>query len=178
MSGWIITAAAVLLIGVAVLFLLSVTARVPGNLRVRDGRLAPCPASPNCVCSQADDSEHWIAPLTVNGDVGGAMARLRTVVLETPRTVVTEETAVYLRVEFRSAIFRFVDDAEFWLEPEIRRIHLRSCSRAGHSDLGVNRQRAEWIRRAFTLVDRPASRSPAGSFGDATGDVPTAAETH
>ena len=175
MSGGIVTAAAVLLIGVAVMFLLSVTARVPVNLGVRDGRLAACPTSPNCVCSQADDSEHWIAPLTVNGDVERAMARLRTVVLETPRTVVTEESGSYLRVEFRSAIFRFVDDAEFFLEPESRRIHLRSCSRAGHSDLGVNRRRAEWVRRAFDQIDRPASRASGGSPGDSTGDVPAAA---
>ena len=167
MSRWIAAAAAMLLIGVAGMFLLSVMAPAPGDLGVRDDRLAACPASPNCVCSQSsDDSEHWIAPLTVNGDVSRAMERLRTVILETPRTVVTEESADYIRVEFRSAFFRFVDDAEFWLEPESRRIHLRSASRAGHSDLGVNRKRAERIRRAFVQVDRSASDPLEGATGD------------
>ena len=175
MWGWIVAGAAVLLIGVGLMFLLSFTSAAPSRLGVVCGRFAPCPASPNCVCSQADDREHWITPLTVQGDVTRAMTRLRAAVLEIPRTVVVEQSASYLRVEFRSAFFRFVDDAEFWLEPESGRIHLRSCSRAGHSDLGVNRRRAEQIRRSFSRADRFPSGASEQVTPSATSALPKAA---
>jgi uncharacterized protein (DUF1499 family) len=63
-------------------------------------------------------------------------------------TFVVEEDR-YWRIEFRSRIFRFVDDVEFLFDPESKRIHVRSASRLGHSDLGVNRQRVETIRELY-----------------------------
>jgi len=112
----------------------------PGNLGVREGRLAPCKRSPNCVSSQADpsDLEHYIAP------IHGSMAAAREAVESLPRTTIVEARGDYLYAEFRSALLRYVDDVEFFFDGQV--IHVRSCSRLGRRDFGVNRKRVEALR--------------------------------
>ena len=63
-----------------------------------------------------------------------------------PRTSIVEERADYLYAEFASRLLGFVDDVEFYFPPNERIIHVRSASRLGHSDFGVNRKRIEDIR--------------------------------
>jgi uncharacterized protein (DUF1499 family) len=121
----------------------------PENLGVRNGRLADCPDSPNCVCSQATDAEHRIEPFSFTDSPGEALDRLRQALQALPRTTIATDADGYLHAECRSLIFRFVDDVEFLIDPDARVIHCRSASRVGRSDLGVNRQRIERIRRAF-----------------------------
>lgn len=130
------------------MFVLSAMGRKPAHLGVTEGRLARCPSSPNCVCSQ-DSGDHGIEPLAFKGDSASAWARLKEVVAARPRTSLVEETDSYLHAECTSLLFRFVDDLEFQLDSEASRIHVRSASRSGHSDLGVNRKRVEEIRTAF-----------------------------
>ena len=116
------------------------------------GQLHGCPDSPNCVSSQcpATDTTHAIAPLEFADDWSAARERLIAVIHQLPRTriIVAEEN--YLHVEFRSLIFRFVDDVEFLQDPSGGKIQVRSASRVGYSDLGANRQRIEQIRRLFS----------------------------
>jgi len=119
----------------------------PNNLGVRDGLLAVCPASPNCVSSQADDGKHRIAPLTFSGDPDAAFARLRMALGRRGDTTIIEEKTGYLRVELRTTLF--VDDGEFLLDRTLSVIQIRSASRLGHSDLGKNRNRMEEIRGQF-----------------------------
>jgi uncharacterized protein (DUF1499 family) len=138
-----------LLVPVVVLALLSVFSRRLANLGVRDGRLAPCPAAPNCVSTQADDEVHRIEPFTYSGPATEALACLRAAATSLPRAQVVTATATYLHIECTSALFRFVDDVEFLLDDEHKVIHFRSASRTGYSDLGVNRKRMEAIRQAF-----------------------------
>ncbi len=128
--------------------LLSLLSSRPANLGVLDGKLAPCPATPNCVCSQAGD-DHAIQPLRFEGDPDEAWQRLRQVLAARPRTRIVREEDDYLRVECTSLMFRFTDDVEFLLDREAGVIHFRSASRIGKSDLGVNRKRMEEIRQAF-----------------------------
>ena len=116
---------------------------------VRAGRLAPCPESPNCVCSQDTDAAHAIVPLTFRGSGADAMRALRQVLAAQPRVRVVAETPEYLHAEFRTAVFRFVDDVEFLVDEKERVIHVRSASRVGYSDLGANRRRLEALRREF-----------------------------
>jgi uncharacterized protein (DUF1499 family) len=123
-------------------------ARERPQLGVHGGRLLPCPASPNCVSSQAADDRHRIAPLSVNGEPEQAFWRLRQIVLARPDATLVEQRPGYLRVELRTRLF--VDDAEFVLDSVNRLIQLRSSSRLGYSDLGTNRRRIEEIRTAFT----------------------------
>lgn len=144
----LIIAAAVLVGGVLTLALFSLLARKPANLGVTGGKLAPCPSSPNCVCSQTADPLHRIEPLTYKGSPAEARARLKEVLAGFPRVRIATESDNYLHAEFTSLLFRFVDDVEFLIEPG-GTIQVRSASRAGRSDLGVNRARMEAIRRAF-----------------------------
>jgi uncharacterized protein (DUF1499 family) len=119
----------------------------PDNLGVKDGKLAPCPASPNCVISQGNtDAEHAIAPLSYSGDKAAAMAQLEAIVNGMERTNIIQKTDDYLYAEFASKLMGYVDDVEFYLDPAESVIHVRSASRLGQSDLGVNRQRIEAIR--------------------------------
>lgn len=127
----------------------SIFSQKPDTLGAANGRLAPCPPTPNCVCTQCDDAEHGMEPLHFQGDPAAALERLRTIVTGLPRTRIVTDRDGYLHVEFTSLIFRFVDDVEFLVEPATRTIHFRSASRVGRSDLGVNRRRMEEIRRQF-----------------------------
>lgn len=121
----------------------------PTDLGVRDGRLKPPPASPNAVSSQATTAYHTIEPLRYNGHAHRAVEALVDIVLGMPRTSIIERSDEYLRVEFKTALLGFVDDVEFYLPPGQQIIHVRSASRLGHSDFGVNRKRVEAIRKAL-----------------------------
>lgn len=116
-------------------------------------RLPPCPQSPNCVSSQDPDPARRVEPLRFVGAPEAALARLRAVLAGLERCVLAVDQPPYLRAEFRSRVFGFVDDVEFLLEAQADSlggvIHLRSAARAGWWDLGVNRKRAEEIRALF-----------------------------
>jgi uncharacterized protein (DUF1499 family) len=117
--------------------------------------ISPCPDRPNCVSSLAGDRQHYIDPLRFTGSPAEAWSRLQTILQQQPRTRIVAEQDGYLHAEFRSLIFRFVDDVEFLLQPEQGLIQLRSASRSGYSDFGVNRRRVERLRRLFTAAKPP-----------------------
>jgi uncharacterized protein (DUF1499 family) len=122
---------------------------LPSNLGVRDGRLADCPESPNCVSSQSADPERAVAPLIYTGKASAAMSNLKKIIADMKRAVIISETNTYLHIEFTSAFFRVVDDVEFLVDDTEKQIHVRSASRIGYSDFGVNRGRAVKIRSAW-----------------------------
>jgi uncharacterized protein (DUF1499 family) len=113
----------------------------PANLGVREGRLAPCKRTPNCVSSQANpsDPEHYIAP------IHGNRAQATQAVASMPRATIIEKKPDYLYAEFRSRLLRYIDDVELYFDGQV--IHVRSCSRLGRRDFGVNRRRVEELRR-------------------------------
>ena len=117
-----------------------------------DGRLAPCPDSPNCVWSQATDERHHIEPLTYTSSLETARGRLQEAIEGFPRTRTVTSEATYLHVEFTSWLFRFVDDVEFYLNADDNTIEVRSASRKGYYDFGVNRKRVEDIRKRLNAV--------------------------
>ncbi|MCC5630035.1 DUF1499 domain-containing protein [Nostoc sphaeroides] len=118
----------------------------PNNLGISNGKLAPCPNSPNCVSSQSTDAVHKIAPLTFTSTTEEAISNLKQIIESLPRTKIITESQDYLYAEFKSALLGFVDDVEFYLDRNANVIQVRSASRLGQSDLGVNRQRIETIR--------------------------------
>lgn len=120
----------------------------PTHLGVRDGKLTACPSTPNCVNSQMAEPSHAIAPLAFSGDAAAAMQKLRSVIEAMPRTKVIESQPNYLYAEFATSLLGFVDDVEFYNDGRV--IHVRSASRLGYSDLGVNRKRVEEVRGAFS----------------------------
>ncbi len=88
-----------------------------------------------------------IAPLAVSGDAGTAMARLKAVVEAMPGAKVIESRPDYLYAQFTTRLMKYVDDTEFWLDPAAGVIQVRSASRVGGKDYGVNRKRIEEVRR-------------------------------
>jgi uncharacterized protein (DUF1499 family) len=118
----------------------------PGGLGITNGKLAPCPASPNCVSSQAIDAEHRVEPMPYTIARTEALATAKAVIVATPRTKLVSTSDDYLHAEYTSLIFRFVDDLELWFDDAAKLIHVRSASRVGRSDLGVNRKRVEHLR--------------------------------
>ena len=107
--------------------------------------LAPCPDSPNCVSTKSKDAGHSMPPLPYLKSGEESMNRLVAIVREMKRATIVSATPSYLHVEFRSALFRFVDDVEFVLDDSARVIHFRSASRTGYYDFGVNRRRMQEI---------------------------------
>jgi uncharacterized protein (DUF1499 family) len=141
--------ALVVLSPVIALAILSALATRPTNLGVVDGRLGACPNSPNCVSTQAADSQHQIEPIAFGGGPEDAITQLKAAIATIPRTKIVTQTDNYVHAEATSLIFRFTDDVEFFIDPQAKVIHFRSASRVGHSDLGANRARMEMIRKAF-----------------------------
>jgi uncharacterized protein (DUF1499 family) len=111
--------------------------------------LKPCPKTPNCVSTLATDERHAIAPFPFSGSAEEAMGRLLDILRAAPRTTIVVHDATSARVEFRTRVFRFVDDAHFVADPDAKVIHFRSASRLGAGDLGVNRKRMERLRARF-----------------------------
>ena len=131
------------------MFGISFSMRRPANLGVKDGRLAPCRRSPNCVSSQADplDQEHYVAPISFSG----TMEELRKVIAGLELATIVEAKDDYLYAEFRTPVLRFVDDVEFLKVGDS--LHVRSASRLGRRDFKANRRRVEQLR-AFIQARR------------------------
>ena len=119
---------------------------------VTEKQLPSCPDSPNCVSSQATDSDHFIAPFKIVGNVDRAWSALKKALASQSRTVITNETSDTLHAQATSLVFRFVDDIDLIMDREARLIYVRSASRTGHSDFGVNRKRVEMLRTQLQQV--------------------------
>jgi uncharacterized protein (DUF1499 family) len=125
----------------------------PADLGVNGGRLKRPSGTPNSVTSQADVFAGHpmidyarIAPLPASGGAQASIARLRSVIEGLPGASVVEQRDDYLYARFETRLLRFVDDAEFWYDPASQAIQVRSASRLGRKDFGVNRARVEAIR--------------------------------
>jgi uncharacterized protein (DUF1499 family) len=121
--------------------LFNLTGKRPTNLGVKNGKLAPTPTTPNCVHSQSDNPQYKIAPLPMV-----SMTKLKEVINSMERTTIIEEKEDYLYAEFQTKLMGYVDDVEFYLDKNENVIQVRSASRLGQSDLGLNRKRVEEIR--------------------------------
>ena len=119
-----------------------------GEVGLVNGALRPCPNSPNCVSSESREDSSQCEPFQFQGSADEAMAKLKAVVQELGGSI-KQDQGGYLWAVFTSRIFRFKDDVEFRLVEEENLIHVRSASRVGYSDLGVNRRRVNRLREAF-----------------------------
>lgn len=159
--------AGVLLIGIGLVIagqMGMLAGKAPNGLGVTDGRLKGLSKTPNCVSSQAGlYADHpqkqyaSIAPLKFAGDGEQAMGKLAAALSETERTVVVKREKGYIYAQSTTALLKFTDDLEFWLDNPAYVIHVRSSSRLGQKDFGVNRARIEAIRARFTSQSAVAS---------------------
>lgn len=134
--------------------------KVPTDLGVDQGKLKRPSLTANSVSSQAalylDHPQRGyaeIAPLALRGEGPATIARLQRVVAAMPGARIVESTPDYLYAQYTTSIMKFVDDVEFWYDPKAQAIQVRSASRVGEGDLGVNRTRIEAVRRA--LAEQP-----------------------
>jgi uncharacterized protein (DUF1499 family) len=70
---------------------------------------------------------------------------VRRAVQAMPRTTIVSQRENYLYAEFRTKLLRYVDDVELFFDGRV--VQVRSCSRLGRRDFGVNRRRVEELRR-------------------------------
>jgi len=112
--------------------------------------LLDCPASPNCVSSLATADDKAVAVFSVTGNDAAAYQSQLVAVIETDGGVVREQRDGYVWATYTSTVFRFVDDIEWLLDANNNHFHVRSASRTGYSDFGVNRKRVERVRAAMT----------------------------
>lgn len=119
------------------------------ELGISHGKLRSCPNRPNCICSDFENHESQVEPLVFTGDVENAWNNARAAVQDIGGKI-RKETNSYLWATFTSRVFRFVDDLELRLDSTHRIIHVRSASRVGYLDFGVNKKRVQNLRIRFT----------------------------
>jgi uncharacterized protein (DUF1499 family) len=124
--------------------------RMPDGLGDDQGMLASCPNKPNCVSSFASDEDHHIAALGIEGSPKAAWAGLWTTLEDTPRVEIVSSSDYYIHAVYTSLVMGYRDDVEFLLLPSENEIAVRSASRMGYGDMGVNRKRIEAIREALS----------------------------
>ena len=131
----------------------ALSGRQPDTLGLRDGKLKPTSRTPNSVSSQAglwpnhpQREAAAIAPLALQGDGAATMAKLAQIIEGMEDARIVERRPDYLYAQFTTKLMRFVDDAEFWFDPAADVVQVRSASRVGRKDFGVNRARIEAIR--------------------------------
>lgn len=149
---------AIVIVALAVLLLLAgqlglLQGRPPRDLGVQDGKLKRPSFTPNSVTSQAElwpdhpqRDEARIAPLPISGGGTETLARIKAIAEAMPGAKVVESRPDYLYVQFTTRLLKFVDDAEFWFDSKAGVVQVRSSSRVGRKDFGVNRERIEAIR--------------------------------
>lgn len=115
-----------------------------------EGILSKCPNKHNCVCSEhKDDANHYIDPIIIpQNNTLDTFSLLKNTIQEMGGTIQIESDN-YLAATFTSAIFKFVDDLEIRIDSTQKVIHIRSASRVGYSDMGVNKKRTELLKKLF-----------------------------
>ena len=131
----------------------------PTDIGVRDGRLKPPSSTDNSVTSQAalypdhpQRSYSTIAPLALRGDGPATLAKIKTIVEAMPGARVVSSQPDYLYAQYTTPLMKYVDDVEFWFDPAAQVVQVRSASRVGKGDLGVNRKRVEAVRAALAAA--------------------------
>jgi uncharacterized protein (DUF1499 family) len=141
----------ILILGCMIFF--SCAGKPPENIGLHNKQLTDCPTSPNCVSSQAEDIDHAIAPLEYKGEKKMAIIKLKKAIASLKGMTLVTQSRNYLHVECKSVFMGFVDDLEFYFSddpPGEKIIQVRSASRLGYSDFGVNRKRVEQLRQLFS----------------------------
>ena len=152
----------IIIVAVAALFfilgVMSKSGKAPGLI---DGRLSQCPDKPNCVCSEQKTASHYIEPLVIPENLTfDIFPALKNTIQEMGGHIEIESDN-YIAATFSSALFGFIDDLEIRIDSMQKVIHIRSASRVGHSDMGVNRKRAELFKNLYIQrVSEQAGVSP------------------
>ena len=158
-KGLLVAAAGLVLVAIGAGQLGLLQSSAPTDIGVRDGRLKPPSSTDNSVTSQAalypdhpQRSYSTIAPLALRGNGPATLAKIQAIVDAMPGARVVRSKPDYLYAQYTTPLMKFVDDVEFWFDPAAQVVQVRSASRVGKSDLGVNRQRVEAVRAALAAT--------------------------
>lgn len=147
---------AVCILGLLLRFVINPMTQPATNGLLEDGRLSPCPDTPNCVSSQTDKPSAYIDPIETQAD--DPIAAARDLLPQLGKHILRVETNEYLHVEMETPLLAYRDDLELVVDPDDgQRLHVRSASRLGRSDLGANRKRVEQLR---SLLSQDAQAAP------------------
>jgi uncharacterized protein (DUF1499 family) len=124
----------------------------PASIGIQSGSLALCGNKPNCVCSLDNRPNHMILPLDWAGSEAMGIEKIEEMLSFIPGNRVVSKSGNYLHAEFRTPLFGFIDDVEFLVDLNAKKIHMRSASRLGYSDLGANLSRVEKLRTLFAQI--------------------------
>jgi len=126
--------------------LFSCSGQKPKDLGVFDNKFSTCPGSPNCVSSDAEDKDHNIEFFKLNTGLENDWQAVHEIVASLKRTKIITFNENYIHAECSSAIFGFVDDLQLHLRKHGQYVAVKSASRLGYSDFGVNRKRIANLR--------------------------------
>jgi uncharacterized protein (DUF1499 family) len=130
-----------------ILGVMSKSEKTPGLV---NGILSRCPNTPNCVCSEyKDDGSHYIEPIMIPQNITFDALPVLEGIIQGMGGAILAENNNYIAATFTSRIFRFTDDFEIRIDPIQKVIHIRSASRVGRGDMGVNKKRVELFKKLF-----------------------------
>jgi len=121
-----------------------------GHARIglANDQLSSCPTTSNCVCSEDASASSYVAPFMFSDTVESAWQRARRAIISSGGSI-QQETDKYLWASYTTKWLRFVDDVELRMDADHHVIHVRSASRVGRSDFGVNKARVGMLRSIF-----------------------------
>ncbi|MFQ3228877.1 DUF1499 domain-containing protein [Reinekea sp.] len=122
------------------------------TLGVTDGQLSAIDKKPNNVSSQTDVPEKHVAPLAMKSTATATMQALVAASAQYGNASIIEQTDHYLYVVFTTALMKYRDDVEFYIDEANKEVHFRSASRAGYSDMGLNRERYNKIAELYQAL--------------------------
>jgi len=135
---------------ILMLYSLHKMTRAGGASGLIEGRLSLCPDTPNCVCSEfKNDTSHYIAPIIISQNNKVETVTLLKKVIREMGGTIQVESRYYIAATFTSVIFKFVDDLELRIDSDKNIIHIRSASRVGHGDMGVNKKRTDLLKELY-----------------------------
>jgi len=134
---------------VMAVFLTSTACAGVENIGMMEGKLAPCPDSPNCVSTQSEEKGHAMKPLPFLQTREASREKILSILKDMKRTEIVKLTESYIHVECRTALLHFTDDVAFFLDDTTRVVHFRSASRVGYYDFGLNRRRMKRISEKY-----------------------------
>lgn len=134
---------------ILLLIFIQIVSKRPTNIGVKDGKLAECPDIPNCYSTDTSIEHLKVDFIPLIQDVSYSKRIMKEVIAGMSRTKLIKETNDYLYFEFRSLAWRFIDDVELYFNESTKNIHIRSASRIGTNDYGMNPKRIEEIRDGF-----------------------------
>lgn len=150
MKTTLIILSVLIITSILLLYALGLMSRSGNAPGVADGRLERCSEKPNCVCSEyRDDMLHFIEPILLSKNNSQEPISLMKDIITAMGGNIQKEGPAYLAATYSSKIFGFVDDLEVRFDMNQNVVHLRSASRVGRGDRGVNKKRVELIKQHF-----------------------------